>query len=316
MIVAVCLNPAVDVTYAVPDHAVGQSHRVTDVRRRAGGKGVNVARTAHQLGARVLATGLAGGATGAMIANDLANAGVPARFLPVAGATRQTVTVVAGASATTFNEPGPQVSAAEWEAFTSAFAAMTRTATVVTMSGSLPPGVPVSAYAELTTVAHEAGAAVLVDADGAALRQALPSRPDVVKPNAVEAGELLGHAVATPRDGLDAARRAVELGAGAAVVSLGPDGCAAVIGARAYLARPPYGVTGNPTGAGDALVAAVACGLARGEQWSELLASAVAVSAAAVAVPIAGGFDTELAAQLRPGVVVEEVGCRSSTPQS
>ena len=44
MIGTVTLNLALDVTYAVDELVVGGSHRVGDVRMRAGGKGVNVAR--------------------------------------------------------------------------------------------------------------------------------------------------------------------------------------------------------------------------------------------------------------------------------
>ena len=50
---------------------------------------------------------------------------------------------------------------------------------------------------------------------------------------------------------------------------------------------------GNPTGAGDAAVAALAAGLAAGGAWPERLADAVALSAAAVHAPVAGGFDAE-----------------------
>ena len=44
MILVVCLNPAIDVAYAVGALRPGTSHPVTAVHRRPGGKGVNVAR--------------------------------------------------------------------------------------------------------------------------------------------------------------------------------------------------------------------------------------------------------------------------------
>jgi tagatose 6-phosphate kinase len=50
-------------------------------------------------------------------------------------------------------------------------------------------------------------------------------------------------------------------------------------------------VRGNPTGAGDAAVAALAAGLAAGVTWPERLAGAAALSAAAVHAPAAGDFD-------------------------
>jgi tagatose 6-phosphate kinase len=64
VIVAVCVNPAIDVTYRVPELSVGRSHRVREVHARAGGKGINVARVLHQLAESVtVAAALCGGAT-------------------------------------------------------------------------------------------------------------------------------------------------------------------------------------------------------------------------------------------------------------
>jgi tagatose 6-phosphate kinase len=50
LIGTVTLNLALDVTYSVDELLVGGSHRVTEIRQRAGGKGVNVARVAATRG--------------------------------------------------------------------------------------------------------------------------------------------------------------------------------------------------------------------------------------------------------------------------
>jgi tagatose 6-phosphate kinase len=65
-----------------------------------------------------------------------------------------------------------------------------------------------------------------------------------------------------------------------------------VAGAEVHRVPPPRRVTGNPTGAGDAVVAALAAGAAAGEvSWPALLADAAALSAATVLAPVAGSFD-------------------------
>ena len=64
MILTVTLNMALDVTYHVERFERGHTTRVGEVARRAGGKGVNVARVLHELGHEVVVTGLAGGFTG------------------------------------------------------------------------------------------------------------------------------------------------------------------------------------------------------------------------------------------------------------
>ena len=80
--------------------------------------------------------------------------GYPRVLTPISGQSRRTVTVIDAREATAFNEPGPPVSAAEWTAFTNAFGELVRAARVVVMSGSVPPGCPDTAYAELVAAAR------------------------------------------------------------------------------------------------------------------------------------------------------------------
>jgi tagatose 6-phosphate kinase len=276
------------------------------VTRRAGGKGINVARVARLLDESPLVLGLAGEAGSTVFVPQLSRDGIPSDFIHVDGESRQTVTVVDGARATVLNEPGPRVSAQEWARFVALYVERVVTAEVVVLSGSLPPGVPHTAYAGLTATARRLGAAVIVDADGEALRKALAAGPDVVKPNAEEAAALLGRPIDDAHDARDAAEALCAEGARAAIVSLGPDGLVAAAYGAAYRVRLPEPVDGNPTGAGDALVAAVACGLLRGRVLSQVLRDAAAVSAAAVAISYAGAFDRRLAQRLRRNLTVEE----------
>jgi tagatose 6-phosphate kinase len=100
--------------------------------------------------------------------------------------------------------------------------------------------------------------------------------------------------VRRPLAGLAAvAAAATELraaGAQAVVVSLGSDGLLAVTGDATWHAAPPARATGNPTGAGDAVVAGLAHGLMLGRPWAERLRHAAALGTACVAAPAAGQF--------------------------
>jgi tagatose 6-phosphate kinase len=307
MILCVCLNPAMDVTYAVDELVDGETHRAEVIGRRAGGKALNVARVLRQLGEPVLATGLAGGADGEALLADLAGAGVAAEFAAIAGQSRRTTTVYDGRRATGFYEVGPEVSDAEWRSFRSLSTRLLADAAVVVISGSQPPGVPVDAYAQLTRLAAAAGAAVVLDAAGPALSAALAARPDLVKPNRRELAELLGRGLDGLDDLLAAGRTLVEAGAGSVLVSLGPDGLVALTPDGRFRARVPIPVAGNPTGAGDALAAAVARSMRRGEDWPTRLAEGVAVAAASVTVDHAGATDLTVVAELLPTVEVESI---------
>ncbi|MER5913785.1 1-phosphofructokinase family hexose kinase [Streptomyces sp. NPDC001982] len=289
MILTVTLNTALDLTYRVRSLRPHASHRVSEVAERPGGKGVNVARVLAALGHEVAVTGFAGGGTGREVRERLAGtAGMVDALVPVGGATRRTIAVVdeRTGDTTQLNEPGPQVTSAEWAAFQRSYEDLLAAASAVALCGSLPPGVPVGAYAGLIRVARAAGVPVLLDTSGEPLRRGVAARPDVVKPNAEELAELTGS-----HEPLRAARDARRRGAHAVVASLGVDGLLAHTPEGRWRAAPPTRLHGNPTGAGDSAVAGLLSGLADGLPWPERLARAVALSAATVLAPAAGEFD-------------------------
>ncbi|WP_241000007.1 PfkB family carbohydrate kinase, partial [Streptomyces sp. Tu 4128] len=187
MILTVTLNTALDITYRVRSLRPHASHRVTDVTERAGGKGLNVARVLAALGHEVTVTGFAGGTTGGVVRDGLAGVrGVTDALVPVAGATRRTIAVVdeRTGDTTQLNEPGPAVAPAEWNAFQDTYEELLAGASAVALCGSLPPGVPVGAYAGLVRSARAAGVPVLLDTSGEPLRRGVAARPDLIKPNA------------------------------------------------------------------------------------------------------------------------------------
>ncbi|HEU4948880.1 MAG TPA: hexose kinase [Kribbella sp.] len=302
MIGTVTLNLALDVTYDVDELVPGGSHRVTRVRQRAGGKGVNVARVAAALGHQVIALGFVGGMTGEIVAAELFDAGLPALLTPIAGETRRTVAVVNGVDgdATVFNEIGPAVSEDEWRAFHDRMP--WGRLGVLACSGSLPPGLPADAYAELAVRARHHNILTVIDTGGSAL-VASARAGAIVRSNAAELRDALGNDVAVE----EGARHLVGLGATAAVITDGPRGMVAAGPAGAWRALPVEQVAGNPTGAGDACTAVVAAAVAESAEpdWAEVLQAAAAASAAAVLTPVAG--DIELSAYRRwlPQVVVQ-----------
>jgi tagatose 6-phosphate kinase len=296
VIVVVCLNPALDVTHHVTVVDWSGVNRPAAVYARPGGKGVNVARTLHALRADALLLGLAGGTTGSGLAAELRQSGIPAAFTPIAGDTRRTFTVVDGRGPTAlFNEPGPEVSTAEFAAFLRQYREALAGASAVALSGSLPPGLPAGAYATLIETATAAGVPTLLDTHGPALALGVAAGPDIVKPNLEELQPLASRRLSTPL-GLDwpavaaAATRLREAGAGSVVASLGPEGLLADTADGRWVARPPATVAGNPTGAGDSVTAALVDGLALDRPWDERLRHAVALGAASVAAPVAGEF--------------------------
>ncbi|MBB1151515.1 1-phosphofructokinase family hexose kinase [Amycolatopsis dendrobii] len=282
MIVVATPNPAVDITYRVGTHALGDTNRVLDVRRRAGGKGVNVAHVLAALDIPVRAVLPLGGDAGRWLGSALT---VPFDATACEAETRSTVTVAGDGHPTVYAEPGPQLSAAEWERFSALLAARLPDAELLAISGSLPRNAAPELVGDWVRLAREAGVRALVDSSGPALLAAARAGADV-KPNREELLSATGAA-----DEASGAAELSRLGAGLVVVSRGEDGIAAYT--RSGVVRVPAvpGVRGNPTGAGDAATAGLAAALVRGLPLEEALRHAVAAGAAAVLRPVAGEID-------------------------
>ncbi|WP_430592205.1 1-phosphofructokinase family hexose kinase [Humidisolicoccus flavus] len=288
MIAVLTPNPALDVTYRTPAIALGAVNRVQVVRRQAGGKGVNVAQVLRQLGVSPLSVLPLGGPTGERVRSEMLELGHRVLVVDLAEETRTTVVVDSGAAeATGLYERGPMVSADEWSALTEHVLGATKAGDLLVVSGSLPPGVTPETLAALVRAASAAGRATLVDSSGDALEHAARAGADYVKPNQHELREVTGES-----DWRSGAATLRAWGAGTVVVSLGKDGLARVDDSGITVVTGIPTLQGNPTGAGDATVAALAFGIDRdGVLSDETLQRAAACGAAAVLSPTAGAID-------------------------
>jgi tagatose 6-phosphate kinase len=286
VILAVALNPALDLTYELDERLrVGRVNRVAAVHIRPGGKALNMARVLSGVGRAVTVVGPCGGATGRSLAATAAAHGIDARWVPIAGETRRTVAVWEhpGGEVTMLNEPGPTFADADWQSLLAAVEAVGRPAAIV-LSGSLPPGAPDDAYATLIRIGAAVGAMTFVDTAGPGLLPAVAARPSVVKLNRDE----LTTATGVAHDLLAGATVLREHGAEVIVISDGSRGLVGVTPAGAWWARPPVVGHGNPTGAGDAALAGLVAASVDGRPWPERLRHAAAWGACAAGRPVAG----------------------------
>lgn len=299
MILTVTPNPAYDVTYAVPRVDVGAVHRVIEVRERAGGKGINVARVLGQLGEPAYAMGFGNAAfADALDADDISHDLVDA--LP---RIRRTL-VVHAEEATSFWEPGATLADGAEDDLARRVEARLDDAGGVVVSGSLPRGADPKLPARLAQLAIAAGVPAIVDADDEPLRHAARVPGIVLMPNADEVRTLAPGS----HDWLDACRSLVDSGVRAVLATRGSDGMTAVTPDGVWTATAGERLEGNPTGAGDAAAAAAIAHLAGNTvDWATLLADSVATSGAAVRAPVAGEFDPATRDRLRPLIAVERL---------
>lgn len=322
MILTVTANPAEDLTWHVDALRPGETHRVPAGVSRAGGKGLNVARVLSSQGHDVLALTTAGGGAGDRLVADLERSGIAHRIVPVAGETRRSLAFVDEANGETsiFNELGAPLEAGESAALLAEAARLGRTASVIAISGSLPPGLDPADLAALVAELTAAGTAVIVDTSGPALMAAARAGATVLKPNRDELADVTGLT-----DPVAGAHALIEAGARLVVVSLGSEGLVVVAaaeagGIRARLAEP---LRGNATGAGDAAVAAIAAALAAAPTLATdpderdarvgLARRATAWSASAVLMPLAGALSPEHE-RLESRVLIEIDGGPEASP--
>ena len=293
MIWTITPNPAIDVTYRIPELRHGETHRVNEVQVNPGGKGINVARVLTQLGEEAGVSGLVGGATGTQLRELLAERAptLIQDWVPAHVPTRTSIAVVDDRDATVFNEAGATPRPEVWQELRGWMRRRIQPGDVVTICGSLPGDTPGDTYADLARTARELGAHTIVDTSGPALLAAAPY-VDLIKPNEAE---LL---VATGAPTLAEALAQLHI-PGAVALSRGADGMELHLDGQTWRGCAPEVIAGNPTGAGDAAVAASARFLAHGSSdWAEGLRSAIATSAAAVARPTAGEIDPDLRGDL------------------
>ena len=315
MIITVTLNAALDRAVAVPRIRLGRRHRAVEARRAPGGKGINVARALQQLGEPVIATGLAGGATGARIRELLTAESVLHDFTEVAGDSRTNISIVDPTSGeqTEINERGPEVSAEEVERFIDRLLYLAGGATFCVIAGSLPPGAPVDVYAQLIAALGGIGVPVLLDTDGEPMRAGLRAQPALVAPNVAEAEEAVGFEFGEREDLNMGLNSLLEMGAEEAFVTTA-DGCVAVAGKGPDRRR--YEATIEPlepvssVGSGDAFLAGLAASRRAGRTASESLAFAVACGAQSTQHLGAGSLDAGEVARIVDRVAVRELDAR------
>jgi 1-phosphofructokinase family hexose kinase len=313
MILTVTLNAAIDRTLAVPNFHVGRRHRAVEQTAVAGGKGVNVARALRSLGRPVLATGTAGGGTGARIIELLDSEGITNDFVRIQEESRMSTAVIDPTDGVTteVNERGPALSNAERERVVERILYLAQGAQIVVLCGSLPRGVPVELYGQLVEDLRRLGVTTVLDTEGEPLRLGTRSGPELVTPNLTEAEELVGHEFTDEEDRLNGVRDIVALGARNAIITY-ESGCVALVGGDSA-ERVAYRVSVepreplSPIGAGDAFLAGYVAGLYEGRNAEECLRFATACGAESVRHVGAGVIDPREVERLLPEVKAERL---------
>jgi len=240
---------------------------------------VNAGIAAHHLGGPSLTLAPLGGPAVPLMDRELAELGVPRRWVVTKSPTRTCTTILDQATGTMTElvEECKPLEQAELEEFRRVYAEEAAQASVAVITGSLPIGTPPAFYRELV---ERTPCPAVLDFRGEGLLAALDLKPLVVKPNREELAQTVGHSLDDDDQLLDAMRSLNRRGAQWVVTTQGERPVWVTSASNVYrLHCLPIDKVVNPLGSGDAMAAAIAWAIRDGRSTVEAVQLGIAAAA-------------------------------------
>ena len=293
MILCIGTTPAAQRVMVFRKLAPDAVNRAVTVLDGAAGKAVNVAKVLKTLGERPVATGFLGSERGEFLRAVMAEKEIESYFVEVNTPTRQCITVIdeAAGTHTELVEDSRAVEPADFEKFMAVVQRRIAGCRAAVMSGTIAPGCSTTLYRDCVRLAEKAGALSVVDAQGAALVEALKAKPGLVKPNRAELAATIGRELKTDLDVMQAMRELHERGAQRMIVTAGREPALAFDGKIFRCIISPRIKATNPIGSGDAFTAGVVWRLLRGDDLGEACRWGAAAGAANALTLMPGELD-------------------------
>ena len=285
MILSICPNPSIDRTIELEQLNIGQLNRVDNKVVTYSGKALNAAIGVKRLGGDSYATGFMYNNDGQLFTQRLDNEGVKNTFIWNEGNVRVNYKIVDNRSMLTeINDVGEEISLEKQKELLDLVSILSKDASVVIISGSLPKGVSDDYYLELCN-AVKGNAKKIVDTEGKKLVRTFQSGVYMVKPNLKELEQIVSHSLKDFNDMKNACNTLIDKGVENVLLSLGRDGAILTDGTSAYFCKSEAVAVNSAVGAGDSMVAAVSVMTERGESKEEILRTAVAAGTASIMTP-------------------------------
>lgn len=280
MIVTLTLNPCTDRTVTVDSFYPGETNRAQKVQTDICGKGINVSAVLKNLEQETMCFGFCPKEDKEKLTGFLNHLSIPCEFVETEGGLRVNLKIFDASKGvlTEVNEKGTPVSEAAVSLLLEKAEKVFEKASVLVLSGSVPPGVPSDIYRRLTEKAAKKGIRVILDASGDLLKEGIKGKPYLIKPNMEELEELFGRKFNDEQEILKAAESLVKAGVSYVCISMGKRG-AFLVGEEGALFSPALSVpVRGIQGAGDSLVAGMCMAIQQEGDMETMLQSAVAAA--------------------------------------
>ncbi|OCG25424.1 tagatose-6-phosphate kinase [Gilliamella sp. HK2] len=279
MILTITMNPSVDISYPLNKLVINDINRVAEVKKTAGGKGLNVTRGIKYSGIPVLASGILGGTTGEYIQKQLDNDNINYNFYVTQHESRNCIAILHEGYQTEILESGPVLDNHDVDIFLRHYQKLLSQSTVITISGSLPQGFPVDFYTQLTEKANKHQIPVLLDCSGKTLIAVLKSKdkPYLIKPNKDELKQIIQMDIDENDTSslIKALHHPLLNDIPFVILSLGQNGAFARCHNQYYQVSIPKITVVNPVGSGDVTLAGLAASIHENETVEVMLKRAM-----------------------------------------
>ena len=306
MILTVCLNPCTDVTIEVDSLNVGKLNHVKNKTLTFTGKALNVAIGVARLRGQSHATGFMYNENGSLFEQALDREGVPSVFIWNRGRVRENYKFIDNKSMLTeVNDVGEPIAENKQAELIDLVANLSRSSSVVVISGSLPRGVESDYYIKLFNAVPD-GKLKVADCDGPRLLAALTAGMDLVKPNKDELQNTLGQEFRSRDELLKGCYSLIDKGAKRVLLSLGKRGAIITDGSKNYYCRSINVAVNSTGGAGDGMLAAASMLMEQGADLKDILRAGVAAGSATVTTFGQISFTKEKYDEIFANLTVEE----------
>ncbi len=279
-------NPAVDMTYELPQLIANQKAHAIATRFDPGGNGINVGRALKRLATAAQNYCVVGGEIGQLLNRLLKDQLDHVDCEAVEGETRINGTFIEREPPVQYEVSGigPDIPPSQLNALLNRFVEHSAGGFGV-LTGTLQKDLPMDLYASLVQRIREQGGRAVVDSHDEALREAIDAQPFLIKPNRYELEAMLGQHFDTTEAIAQAARKIQKRGVDYVCVSLDGEGALLVGPDNCHHATAPAVVVRSSVGAGDSMVAALVAAFAHGHSAAQALQLGIACAAGTVSQP-------------------------------
>lgn len=281
------LNPAVDISYEIPQLLEYQKVRATKTWYHPGGNGINITRALKELDVPAHCCSVIAGEGGDLLLNLLGDTlDDRHHWFRVAGETRLNTTILQHSPPGQYEitSIGPEVPG---DVLAEVCDCMLEHAGrgIAVLSGLLPPGVADDTYQRLVERINRQGGRAVVDTHGDVLQLAIEAKPWLIRLNRHILEMTMKRRMDTPQDVAKAAREIQQRGLGFVCATLGQQGAVLVDAHNSYYCDAPRIHKQSTVGCGDSLVSGLIAAARSGETPQQMLRTAVSCASATASHP-------------------------------